>query len=153
MRILVTGSRGWPHPEVVYRELDQIIQWSGHDLNTLDHHDWQMLGTPRCQACVRDPVTIVEGASLGGGVDDFAFKWANRQLSIKSERHSPNYAKHGSPACYFIRNQEMVDAGADLCLALRLNGSRGTTDCAERARKAGIPVRLIDLKIEGWPGA
>jgi hypothetical protein len=38
------------------------------------------------------------------------------------------------------RNQRMVDVGADLCLAFPLPGSRGTYDCAARARRAGIPV-------------
>ena len=38
-----------------------------------------------------------------------------------------------------IRNQEMVDSGADLLIAFP--GGRGTADCVERAKKAGIPVR------------
>jgi hypothetical protein len=41
------------------------------------------------------------------------------------------------------RNQVMVDAGADLMLALPLGPSAGTRDCARRARAAGIPTVLI----------
>lgn len=36
------------------------------------------------------------------------------------------------------RNQEMVDAGADLLLAFP--GGRGTADCVRRAQAAGIPM-------------
>lgn len=41
------------------------------------------------------------------------------------------------------RNQRMVDAGADLCLAFPGPESVGTWDCARRARKAGILVVVI----------
>lgn len=41
------------------------------------------------------------------------------------------------------RNQRMVDLGADGCLAFIDGPSRGTRDCADRARKAGIPVRYF----------
>jgi len=37
------------------------------------------------------------------------------------------------------RNQEMVDLGPDLYLALIRDGSNGATDCATRAHRAGIP--------------
>lgn len=44
-----------------------------------------------------------------------------------------------------IRNQAMVDAGADLCLAFHrdLPNSKGTRDCVIRAIKAGIPTWLV----------
>jgi hypothetical protein len=34
--------------------------------------------------------------------------------------------------------------GADLVLAFRRNNSRGTTDCISRAKRAGIPVRILE---------
>ena len=40
------------------------------------------------------------------------------------------------------RNQEMVDAGADIVYAFPVEGSRGTWDLVKRARKAGIPVQV-----------
>lgn len=41
------------------------------------------------------------------------------------------------------RNQRMVDAGADVCLAFLASTAenRGTRDCMARARAASIPVR------------
>lgn len=47
------------------------------------------------------------------------------------------------PTAGHRRNQAMVDAGADLMLALPLGPSAGTRDCARRARTAGIPTVLI----------
>jgi len=40
----------------------------------------------------------------------------------------------------FERNQTMVDAGADICLAFPNGRASGTRDCAMRAQLAGIPV-------------
>lgn len=40
-----------------------------------------------------------------------------------------------------MRNQEMIDAGADLVIAFP--GGSGTRDCVRRAKKAGIPVREV----------
>lgn len=44
-----------------------------------------------------------------------------------------------------IRNQTMVDDGADLCIAVHrfLAKSKGTKDCARRAIAAGIPTYLV----------
>lgn len=127
MRILVTGSRDWPYPEVVYRELANIT------------------------AEQPGPHTVVEGACHVGGADAAAHTWAEDQAwggaDVTSERHPADWAKHGK-AAGFIRNQEMVDLGADICLVFRLNGSKGTTDTIERCRKAGIRVRIIDLRLE-----
>ena len=45
-----------------------------------------------------------------------------------------------------VRNKEMVDAGADLCIALHrtLATSKGTKNCVRQALAAGIPVYLIE---------
>jgi hypothetical protein len=44
------------------------------------------------------------------------------------------------------RNREMVQAGADLCIALHrsIETSRGTRDCIRQAIAAGISVWLIE---------
>lgn len=43
-----------------------------------------------------------------------------------------------------IRNQEMVDLGADLCIAYPLPEGSGTQDCIRRAVKAKIPTLVFD---------
>ena len=126
-RILVTGSRDWPHPEVVYRELT------------------------RAANAATTPIVVVEGACHLGGADEFAHTWADdmafRGDDVASERHPADWAKHGR-AAGFIRNQEMVNLGADLCLAFIYNNSRGASDCALRAQNQGIPTRIIRLNVE-----
>lgn len=42
-----------------------------------------------------------------------------------------------------LRNQLMVDRGADRCAAFPTKESRGTYDCAARATIAGIPVTWL----------
>lgn len=45
-----------------------------------------------------------------------------------------------------IRNQAMVDKGADLCIGLITHGSSvGTRDCLQRAHLAGIPCLTITV--------
>ena len=124
MRILVTGSRDWPYAQIVGWELDKAT------------------------AGIR-PVTIVEGA-CPTGADNFAWGWVCREsfddTQVHGERHPADWAKHGRSAG-FVRNQEMVALGADLCLAFVYNESRGTSHCVRAARMAGIPCRVIDLRI------
>lgn len=48
------------------------------------------------------------------------------------------------PMAGLYRNQEMVDLGADVVLAFQRNGSRGTQDCMDRARRAGLTVVLVE---------
>lgn len=47
------------------------------------------------------------------------------------------------PMAGFYRNEAMVAAGADLCLAFIDNGSRGATHCANTAQAAGIPTLIF----------
>lgn len=85
---------------------------------------------------------IVHGANPTGA-DAFADVWA-KSHSRQVETHPANWAKGKSagPA----RNQEMVNLGADLCIAFIDRESRGTRDCARRAEKAGIPVLRIETR-------
>lgn len=61
------------------------------------------------------------------------------------EVHRAEWDKHDRAAGP-IRNQGMVDSGADLCLAFPTKTSRGTRDCMRRARAAGIPVLVMELE-------
>lgn len=57
---------------------------------------------------------------------------------------SADWDQHGRSAGP-IRNQQMVDHGADLCLAFPGPNSKGTRDCMARARVALIPVLVMEL--------
>lgn len=83
---------------------------------------------------------IVHGGAPGA--DRLAAMWAELTRH-ETEEHKADWDRHGKAAGP-IRNQEMVDAGADLAIAFRLNGaSRGTDDCIRRATSAGIPVEVV----------
>jgi len=130
-RILVTGSRDWGARLLIASELDALL--SEHKTLTLVHG-----------ACPK-------------GADAIAHDWACfRRLGpgelVITEPHPADWGTHGKRGG-FIRNAEMVAAGADLALAFiapcsspkcagkPAHGSHGATQCAALAEKAGIRVR------------
>jgi hypothetical protein len=113
LRILITGSRYWRDRDAIRDALTQ------HTHN----HD------PRA-------VTVVHGAARGA--DTLAGEEAAR-LGFSVEVHPAKWAKHGRQAGP-IRNTEMVNKGADVCLAFIHPYSRGTLHCMSLARDAGIDV-------------
>lgn len=77
------------------------------------------------------------------GADRFASIWCGfGQADVYEIKHSADWEKHGRAAGP-IRNREMAQAGADLCLAFPLGESRGTWNCVNECKKAGIPVKVI----------
>lgn len=119
MRILVTGSREWDDWGALSRVFTEIARQTFQ----LD-------------------VTLVHGGARGA--DTMAAK-AARMLGWQVEEHPADWDKHGKGAGH-IRNQEMVDAGAEFAVAFLKIGAanRGTKDCIGRAAAAGIPVRRIE---------
>lgn len=86
--------------------------------------------------------TIVHGGCPKGAdwlADDAAF-----ELGLPVNVYDADWNKGGRSAGP-RRNQQMVDDGADLCIAFRQPGrSNGTDDCIRRAKAAGIEVRVIE---------
>lgn len=113
MRILVTGSRDWRNARTI---LDAIRYQVSVD-------PWQ-------------EVTVVHGGARGA---DQMAGIAAYQAACYQEVHPADWEKYGRRAG-FVRNAEMVNAGADVCLAFIRNNSKGATMCAQLAEKAGIPV-------------
>lgn len=132
MRILVTGSRDWTDRDAVYHALNQICEERG--LNYIPDEHGNTMPDP-------SKVTVVHGA-CPTGADIIADDWCI-SADFLAERHPADWGTHGKAAGP-IRNQEMVDLGADICLAFPLGASRGTRDCMRRAEAAGIPVKVIE---------
>ena len=142
-RLLVTGSRDFTDRALVDLALDAVVTSF-------------LLGISR-----GGPLTLVHGGARG--LDFLAHQsWAEEQRG-GAEAHFAQWGKHtdqcpawdqGQPTCKLAgarRNQEMLDAGADVCLAFPLspqsargkNTSRGTWDMATRARDAGVPTFVV----------
>jgi hypothetical protein len=126
MRILVTGSRDWDN--------------------------WGTIGQALAEATAAHPyevVTVVHGG-CPTGADDIAGTTASC-TGFVVEIHEANWLEQGKDAGP-IRNQKMVDAGADICLAFikpckksgcrepQPHDSHGTADCVRRAELASIRI-------------
>ena len=126
MRVLVTGSRMWKHPATVKTALDSL--W-----NAMQNHP---------DGPDPDPLTVVHG-DCRRGADKFAKQWAQQAaadgLNVVEEPYPADWGLYGKSAG-FKRNAEMVEAGADVCVAFFTPVSRGTWHCSTLAAKAGIPL-------------
>lgn len=125
-RIQVTGWRYWPRAGsfVVHAVLAELAR--------------DALRTGQL-------VVVRDGQCPYGGVDDYAYEWAQYTSGVAGQRVPARWSELGKAAGR-IRNQTMVDMGADVCAAFpgppTLKYS-GTQDCADRARKAGIIVVTV----------
>lgn len=117
-RLLITGSRRWADAQTVADALR--FAW----------HSW---GSP-------EDAVLISGACPRGADLMAESEWALMGLAV--ERHLPDWDRYGRAAGP-LRNQAMVDAGADLCLAFIRDGSMGATGCAWLAERARIPVRRL----------
>lgn len=115
-RILVTGSRDWRDKEIVRHALFQA---------------WKSAGKPEH--------TVVVTGGCPTGADAMAEVLAEG-FGFAVEVHKADWAtKH--KAAGPIRNKEMVDLGADICLGfVQGTNSRGTEGCLKMASQAGIPI-------------
>ncbi len=118
MRVIVCGSRRW------------------HDRHTIEYR----------LADVPGDTTIVVGYNPAKdtpkGADRIAYQEAQK-LGLGIECHPAEWEALGKRAGY-VRNAEMADSGADLCLAFWDGLSDGTRHMMTLAEMRGIPVEVID---------
>ena len=143
MRVLVTGSRDWEAECRVWEELDLVLQ------DAIEH---------------QVALFVVHG-DRPTGADRMARDWVERRITpelpvwLDQERHPADWNRFGRRA-EFRRNAEMVNAGADVCLAFirvctlpnciiptESHGSHGAGHTMALAGVAGIEVREFR---EGW---
>lgn len=117
-RILITGSRDWADRNTINTVLSRTWWQLGRDFNTV----------------------LVHGAARGA--DTIAAElWAEQGLP--TEAHPADWRAWGKRAGT-LRNELMVDLGADICLAFPMSGSVGTRHCMRIAEAAGIPVKSFE---------
>ncbi|QRY51792.1 SLOG family protein [Mycolicibacterium septicum] len=125
-RVLVTGSRSHADRMQVWLALGAEFR----------HAEAQGL-----------PMVVIEGQCPHGGADAHAERWAQvsntEGLPVWHDPFPANWKELGKRAGPY-RNQQMVDSGADVCLAFPTAESRGTWDCIRRAEAAGIPVKVFE---------
>jgi hypothetical protein len=92
-------------------------------------------------------MTLVHGAAKGA--DTIAASLADH-MGWDVEAFPAEWDRFGRRAGP-VRNQLMVDHGADICLVFPLPDSRGTWDCVRRAKAAGIPLVIVTKYIEATP--
>ena len=119
MRVIVTGSRVFDD----YRMIEQALL--ALEANLDPKWDWA-------------DITLIHGGAAGA--DSMAAQVA-RELGWKVEAHPADWDQYGKRAGY-LRNQEMLDAGADMVVAFPIGESKGTRMMIDLATKAGIPVEV-----------
>ncbi len=128
-RVLVTGARAWTDAAAVCRSLDLVLAHLGSFI--------------LIQGDAKDGLDVIaKGWAIRTNCphEDVPADWSR---SCDGDCHHSVRWRNGTTYCTiagFLRNQEMVDRGADLCLAWPLGKSLGTRDCMRRAKRAGIPV-------------
>lgn len=116
MRVIVCGSRDFENYSLLNEELNN---WLGE----LD----------------KKKLVILSGAAKGA--DTLGEKWAYANY-VTVERYHADWEKHGKAAGP-IRNSEMLEAGAQACIAFWDGISRGTKDMIDKARAKGIKVKVV----------
>ena len=120
-KFIVTGSRGWNDLDAVWEALETRVSLIGGGLMYVIHGD--------CRE----------------GADAMAQAWVDHkdEPDIIAVRYPADWSlgRRAGP----IRNQLMIDQGADEVLAFIRNNSPGASGTVRMARKAGIPVTLVRI--------
>lgn len=134
MRVLVCGDRNWTNQAIILRELHTVEDEFDEYITVVIHGD----------ARGADTLAGLAARQMCG------YEHPKEQVddnTPKLEVYPAQWDKFGRAAGP-IRNQQMLDEGKpDLVLAFHadIENSKGTKDMVNRARKAGIPVKVFGV--------
>jgi hypothetical protein len=132
--IIVTGSRGWWHWPSVQQPLDNLLRKHGR--------------------------LLIRNGRARYGLDALVHRWTveHEAQGAMEDPHWADWDRFGRAEAGRIRNQRMVDEGADLLLVWALpcrkrtpwcppgeHPTHGTADCVRRARDAGIVPKFCPM--------
>jgi hypothetical protein len=125
VKVIVTGSRDWTGvyaTQRIHTVLEVVLALC------------EVLGTK---------LTLVHG-DCPTGADRTVDDWARRRddIGVSVTTFPADWRTLGKAAGP-IRNQAMVDSGADMCIGFLKGGSRGTSITLAMARAAGIPTYTV----------
>jgi hypothetical protein len=122
MRLLVCGDRNWSDAETIDRVLTDFVGV----LDLVPNDAVEMI--------------VTGGAS---GADTLAIQWSVKH-GIPTRTFMAEWKKYGKAAGP-IRNEQMLKFGVNFVIAFHpdIDKSKGTKDMIQRARKAGIPTRIV----------
>jgi hypothetical protein len=135
MRILVTGSRNFTSPSAIRDALAEAVadQPGPH---TLVHGN------------AKGADLMAAGIALASGwkVESYPADWTRECTERCHHRGGRPTRDDGSgwcPSAGAIRNMQMCQRGADICLAFYARGAKnaGTAQCVKSAGKCEIPVK------------
>lgn len=123
MRIIIAGSRSITDKKLIFKKLDHITE-------KLD----------------KKKIVVLSGHAKKG-VDRIGEEWGFARWVKAVEVYHPDYAKYtDKKIAPLMRNQEMVDANADVLIAFWDGHSSGTEDVIKRAKKKKLKVIIVRVK-------
>lgn len=115
-RVIVCGSRKWSDRRLIAETLNDLVEEFAPDYPVIVHGDAR-------------------------GADRLAAEEAGK-AGLLVEAHAADWDRYGKNAG-LVRNAEMAELGADLCVAFWDGASTGTQHMMNVARMSDIPVRIV----------
>jgi hypothetical protein len=147
LRILVTGYRLWRWPQVIHDALTEVALGIPIDQLVLVHGrgdpyapGFDDKGKPVARMVRWRDAYAYDGVLWGA--DWIAHRYAEEH-HWGIEPHPADWGKYGNRAGP-LRNGEMVQRGADMCLGFPCGESKGTRGTLRMAVAARIPIRTYE---------